>query len=366
MISLNNSPLNRLWTRTSLIPLYGKVLPIILSLVLIFCLEQHWIPNTVSIEILHRLYFLPIIMSGLLFGIGGGFASAVLVTLLMIPHWAKGVVHPASHGARADEIILFYAFGILIGALVDRERIESRLQKDREHLNKMEEAAATVAHEIKNPIIAIGAHVKRMQKNISPADPNRERLAIIFQECQRLETLLQDMIHFSRPLDLDLSPLDINRILREVLELLRPQAELSQISLNLQLDGDIPLVEADPVRLTQVFYNLMLNALQASPPEQSICIQTRKKKGRIRVQISDWGCGIPLENQDKILQPFFSTKKKGSGLGLPFCKKIIELHNGHLFFRPNKPTGTIFYVILPLSKRISLIRRVRQDKTKSR
>ncbi|HMK66170.1 MAG TPA: ATP-binding protein [Thermodesulfobacteriota bacterium] len=366
MISLKNSPLYSFWTRTRFIPLYWKVLPIILGLFLIFCLEQNWIPNAVPIEILHRLYFLPIIMSGLLFGIRGGFASAVLVTLLMIPHWISGSDHPAFHGARADEIILFYAFGILIGALVDRERIESHRQKNQEHLNKMGEAAATVAHEIKNPIIAIGAHVKRIERTVSPEDPNRERLTIIFQECQRLETLLQDMIHFSRPLDLELSPLDINLTLREVLELLRPQAELSQISLTVQLDEAMPLVQADQVRLTQVFYNLILNALQASPPEQSILIQTRKHKGHIRVQVSDWGSGIPLETREKIFQPFFSTKKKGSGLGLPFCKKIIELHKGHLFFRPNKPSGTVFIVILPVVKKISLIHRVRQDKTNSR
>jgi two-component system sensor histidine kinase HydH len=366
MISLKNSPLYSLWTRVRFIPLYWKVLPIILGLALIFCLEQNWIPNTIAIEILHRLYFLPIIMSGLLFGIRGGFFSAILVTLLMIPHWISGSAHTTSHSARADEIILFCAFGILIGALVDRERLESRLKKDQEHLNKMEEAAATVAHEIKNPIIAIGAHVKRIQKTIGSEDPNRERLAVIFQECQRLETLLQDMIHFSRPLDLEIAPLDVNHILREVLELLRPQAELSQISLTVQLGDDLPMVQADQVRLTQVFYNLILNALQVSKAEQSILIQTRKQNGRIRVQVSDWGSGIPFDAREKIFQPFFSTKKQGSGLGLPFCKKIISLHNGHLFFRPNKPTGTIFYVILPLGKKISLIRRVRRDTTKSR
>jgi two-component system, NtrC family, sensor histidine kinase HydH len=365
MTFFKNNILYTLLTRFKFIPLYWKILPIGLGLGLIFSLDQNWIPSNVSPEILHRLYFLPIIMSGLLFGIRGGFAAAFLVTLLLIPHWFHGNDPAGSHGARTDEIILFYVFGILIGLLADRERLESHLRKDQEHLNVMEEAAATVAHELKNPIITIGAHVKRIQKTIDPEDPNRERLALIFQECQRIETLLKDMIHFSRPLDLELSLLDINHLLKEILDVMRPQAEQGQISLNAQLDGDLPLVQADQVRLTQVFYNLVLNAVQASPPEQSVLIQTRKRKGRIRVDISDWGSGIPPETREKIFRPFYSTKKQGSGLGLPFSKKIIELHNGHLFFRPNKPTGTIFYVTLPLAKKMSLIRRVRRDTTKN-
>lgn len=366
MISQKNNILYGLWTRYKLIPLYWKILSIVSALGLIFGLDQDWIPNTINPEIIHRLYFLPIILSGLLFGLKGGFASALLVTLLFLPHWIYKDGLEAFHGAHLDEIILFYAFGILIGLLVDRERLETQMREDQEHLAIMGEAAATVAHEMKNPIITIGAYVKRIQKTIDPEDPNRERLALIYQECQRIEILLKDMIHFSRPMDLEPSHLDINRLLKEVLEVMRPQAEQCQICLNAELEGDLPLIQADQARLTQVFYNLILNAIQASPPEQAVLVQTRKQKGYLLIEVLDWGSGIPSEARDEVFRPFFSTKKLGSGMGLPISRRIVELHKGHLFFRPNSPTGTVFYITLPLGRKITLIRTGREGKTRNR
>lgn len=355
-----------LWSRYKIIPLHWKVLSILMILGLIFSLDQQWLPNHIPREILHRLYFLPIILSGLLFGLRGGLASAFLVTLLFIFHWFPGLGPPIVHKGRVDEIILFFAFGILIGLLVDRERLESQMREDQEHLAIMGEAAATVAHELKNPIITIGAYVKRIQQKIDPEDPNRERLDLIFHECQRIEILLKDMIHFSRPIDLEWSLVDINRLIRGVLEVMRPQAEQWQIPLNAQLEGALPLVQADQARLTQVFYNLILNAIQASPPEQPVLIETRKLRGQVLVEVSDAGCGIPPEVRNKIFNPFYSTKKQGSGMGLPISKRIVELHKGRLFYRPNEPCGTTFSITLPIpmGKRISLKRIGTGSKTK--
>jgi two-component system, NtrC family, sensor histidine kinase HydH len=343
-----------LWTRYKIIPLYWKVLSILAVLGLIFSLDQQWLANPIPREILHRLYFLPIILSGLLFGFKGGVGSAVVVTLLFIPHWIPEIGPLNGHRGRVDEIILFFAFGILIGLLVDRERLETQLREDQEHMAIMGEAAATVAHELKNPIITIGAYVKRIQQKIDPEDPNRERLNLIFHECQRVEILLKDMIHFSRPIDLELALIDINRLVKEILEVMRPQAEQCQIALSARLEGELPLVHADEARLTQVFYNLILNGIQASPPDQPVLVETRKMKGQVLVEVSDGGCGIPSEVRDKIFHPFYSTKKQGTGMGLPISKRIVELHKGRLFCRANEPCGTVFSIILPVSRKSSL------------
>jgi signal transduction histidine kinase len=299
---------------------------------------------------------LPIVLSGLLFGFKGGVLSAVVVTLLFIPHWVPLFPNPVLHSGYLDEVALFDAFGILIGLLVDRERLETQLRQDQEHLAVLGEAAGTVAHELKNPVITIEAYVQKLLKETKPENPNLERLAVIYRECQRIEALLQDMIHFSRPIKPEFAFVNINQLIEEVLKIIQPRAEQQQILLSSNLDGDLPSIQADQTRLTQVLHNLILNAIQASGPEQPVMVRTRRQKGQILIEVADLGCGIPPSYQEKMFAPFFSTKKEGSGLGLAVSKRIIDLHQGRLFFRANQPTGTVFVVSLPLGRKVSLSR----------
>ncbi|MEW6185133.1 MAG: ATP-binding protein [Thermodesulfobacteriota bacterium] len=354
MTRYKNSRFYAWWTRYKFIPLYVKILPIITLLLLIFFLDQIWTATIIPPEILHRLYYLPIVLSGLLFGFKGGILSAVVVTLLFIPHWVPWLPSYTGHGAYFDEVVLFYAFGILIGMLVDRERLESQLRQDQDHLAVLGEAAATIAHELKNPVVTIGAYVQKLQKKTNPEDPNQERLSVIHRECQRIEIMLQDMVHFSRPIKPDFNVADVNRLIQEVLNLIQPRAEQKQVRLLSRLGENLPPIQADQNRLTQVLHNLILNAIQASDLEQGVLISTTKQKGQIIIEVADQGCGIPESHQEKVFAPFFSTKREGTGLGLAFSKRIIELHQGRLYFRPNRPQGTVFYVALPLSRKSRL------------
>ncbi|MBA4394652.1 MAG: hypothetical protein C0407_13960, partial [Desulfobacca sp.] len=320
MNRFKDSSLYSLWTRYKLVPWYGKVFPILILLSVIFLLDQGWLPSPVSQEILHRLYYLPIIFSGFLFGFKGGFLSAVVVTFLFIPHWLEWFRTSIPHSGRFDEVILFYAFGILIGLLVDRERMETQLRQDQEYLALLGEAAATVAHELKNPVVTIGAYIQKLLKKTSPEDPNLERLAVIHKECKRIEVLLKDMIHFSRPITLECSFVDINHLVNEVLGTIHPQAEQKQILVSSTFFRELPSIQADQIRLTQVLHNLILNAIQASAPKQTVQVRTQRQRGQIIVEVADLGCGISGDCQDKIFSPFFSTKKEGSGLGLAISK----------------------------------------------
>lgn len=345
------SRLYALWTRYKFVPLPWKVLPIVLMLAAIFSLDRRWLPEiALDPGILHSLYYLPIVLSGLLFGCRGGLLAALMVTLLFSHHWTAGGPAPGDHGGSWEEIVLFFAFGLLIGLLVDRERLETQRRQDQEHLAVLGEAAATVAHELKNPIVTIGAHILKMQRKLDPQDPHWERLNIIFRECQRVELLLKDMVHFARPISLDLAPTDINRLLKKVLEVVGPQAEKNGIQLSSNLDGNLPPFPADQTRLTQVFYNLALNAIQACPPFGLVLIQTVRKRNQILIEVADNGCGVPKEFQQEIFRPFFSTKKEGSGMGLALSRRIVELHQGKLQCRANAPRGTVFTLVLPVKK----------------
>jgi len=339
------------WTRYKGSPYLCKVLPIVLLMAVIVWIDQVRPLVLFPPELVHRLFYLPIVLSGLLFGFKGGFFSALAVTLLFLPHWLPIPFPAIGHKASFDEVVLFYAFGILIGLLVDRERLEAQLRRDQEHVILLGEAAATVAHELKNPVVTIGAYLKRMIQNTPPEDPNRERLALIHRECQRIEGLLQDMIHFARPIQPDFASADLNQLILEALRVIQPRAEQHQVSLSSNLDGGLSAVWVDRNRLTQVLQNLILNAVQASKPGQEVLIATSRERGRVLIQVADQGCGIPPDHREKVFAPFFSTKREGSGLGLAFCKRIVEMHRGKLYFKTNRPQGTVFCVSLPLSRR---------------
>jgi two-component system sensor histidine kinase HydH len=356
MPEYKNNILYSLWTRFKFVPLYLKVLPILLLLSAIFLFDLELIPNSLHPEVLHRLYYFPIILSGLLFGLRGGISSATVVSLLFLPHWFHWFHSSVSHRAHFDEVILFYAFGILIGLLVDRERMETQQRQDREQMACMGEAAAAVAHELKNPVITIGAYTQKILKKTDAEDPNRERLTVIHQECQRLELLLKDMIHFSRPISLEVSVVEVNLMVEEILKIAQPHAEQKQVSLVANLEDGLPALKADRNRIRQVLNNLILNAIQASDPGQPVVVRTQKQRGQIIIEILDQGCGIPQTCQDKIFHPFFSTKKEGSGLGLAISKRIIEMHQGRLVFQTNQPNGTVFSISLPLSRKSLLAR----------
>ena len=158
------------------------------------------------------------------------------------------------------------------------------------------------------------------------------------------------MVNFARPIDLKFEPTDVNVLVRKVIEMVIPQAEKNQVELSASLDGNLPVVLTDQTRMTQVFYNLIMNAVQASMAEQRILIRTEKKKNQISVEFADTGCGIPADLQAKIFDPFFSTKKEGSGMGLAISKRIVELHQGKLFCRSNPSQGAIFTIFLPIKK----------------
>lgn len=351
MSRYKNSRVYSLWNRYKGTPFPWKILPILVLMAGIFILDQVRPLSFVSPEIVHRLYYLPIVLSGLLFGFKGGVLSAIAVTLLFLPHWPFVSTAVPAHEVHFDEVVLFYAFGILIGLLVDRERLEAQLRQDQEHLALLGEAASTVAHELKNPVVTIGAYIQKMLQKTDTGDPAHERLALIHRECQRIELLLQDMIHFSRPMQPDFSPADLNQLIQETLKIIQPRAEQHHIRLSSCLDGGLPAVWVDRGRLVQVLQNLVLNALQASNPGQEVRIITSKKKGQVLVEVADEGCGIHPDHREKVFAPFFSTKREGSGLGLAFSKRIVEMHQGRLYFKTNRPQGTVFYVALPLVRK---------------
>lgn len=225
-----------------------------------------------------------------------------------------------------------------------------------EKLISMGKLAASVAHEINNPISGVLTYIKLMQKKVdgkplsgSDLASFRKYLNIVAKETSRCGNIVRSLLEFARQSELKIQSLDVNSVLKKTLALLENQLTLQNIKLTKNIKP-LPAISADSSQLQQVFMNIILNAIQAMPNGGEIAISTSEgKDGFIEVRVSDTGCGISKENIPKLFDPFFSTKKggKGIGLGLSVVYGIINRHRGRIEVESGVGKGSTFIIKLP-------------------
>ncbi len=209
------------------------------------------------------------------------------------------------------------------------------------------EAAAYVSHEIKNPLMIIGGLAGQVQRKLASDPPSQEKLTIVQNEVKRLENFLGELRDFTRPAAPAKRPIDLNQVIGEVENLVQNEANNRGISLVRDLDASLPPVEADPNQMKQVILNLVKNAFEALDQGGSITLSSGANDHQVWFSVRDTGMGIPRESLDKIFNPFFTTKEKGSGLGLAVIHKIITDHHGTVAVESTPGQGTTFMVKLP-------------------
>ena len=207
--------------------------------------------------------------------------------------------------------------------------------------------ATTVAHEIKTPLVAIGGYARRALKQAEQGKLCSHELEIIVKETERLEKITSEILDYSKPTKLNYEKKDLNKLIRDALEVLEDKLKYNGVKLRTKLLLDTPIIEFDPKRIEQVLFNLIENAIDAMPQGGFLTVKTKKKEDFAIFEIEDTGCGINEENLQKLYIPFFTTKPKGSGLGLPVSKKIIADHSGYIEVKSEVNKGTKFAVYLP-------------------
>jgi signal transduction histidine kinase len=209
------------------------------------------------------------------------------------------------------------------------------------------EAAAYVSHEIKNPLMVIGGLAQQVSRRLASELELQEKLNIIRGEVRRLETFLGDLRDFTRPALPTKERIDLNRIIHEVHTLMDGEAQKRHISISEYLDPKLPILEADPGQMKQVLLNLIKNSLEAVDSGGEITLKTGADGQYVWFSVADTGCGMPPEVLEKIFNPFFTTKEKGTGLGLAVIHKIILDHHGTVGVESEPDKGTTFHVRLP-------------------
>jgi two-component system, NtrC family, sensor histidine kinase HydH len=295
------------------------------------------------------LFFLPVMLAGFWFGLMPALITSVGITVLLLPftfmYWKSFSVGDFNN---VMELVLYNAVAAILGLLKDRELRDQKRMQEVERLATMGQSVSSLAHDMKTGLAAIGGFSRLLRKHPHGENGYVEKLDIIIGETQRLETMMENMLDFARPLELNLSFQDMNQIAAQSLTVLSEMARERKVRLGSKIAPHIPEVLIDPLRLKQVLLNLLLNAIEASPEGESVELNIYKKRKDIIVDVRDHGCGLPPGRKDKIFSPFFTTKSKGTGLGLPIAKKIVEAHQGILEVIENPVKGVTFRVIIPM------------------
>jgi len=231
--------------------------------------------------------------------------------------------------------------------ITERLKLQKQL-REVEHLTGIGHMAASVAHEIRNPLIAVGGFARQLHEQLTEDDPRREYTQIILEEVTRLEQILREQLTLERHLVPVLGPLDVNQILKDVRKLLSHGILSSHIRVEGELSEGIPITMGDANQIKQAFLNLASNAIQSMPDGGTLTLSTSQRGELIVVRIADTGPGIPKEHMDKLFVPFFTTRKTGSGLGLAVTKRIIDNHSGTIAVNSVVGEGTVFEVALPI------------------
>lgn len=228
----------------------------------------------------------------------------------------------------------------------------------REQYTTISQLAGGLAHEIKNPLSTIRLNMELLEEDLedipesAPQKRALKRVLTVKQESARLEDLLNEFLDFARAHHMELTPADASQEMKEIIDFYRPMAKEKKVEISEFYAADLPTIRIDKRSFRRAVLNLVLNSIQAMPEGGELLIRTRICGSEVAIDLIDTGCGMDHETIQKIFDPFYSTKRGGSGLGLPTVRKIIEGHGGHIAIQSEPGFGTQFTLTFPSLRRI--------------
>jgi signal transduction histidine kinase len=227
--------------------------------------------------------------------------------------------------------------------------------KGREHLAELGQLAGGLTHEIKNPLSTINVNLQLLAEDIAREDNENHRrwlrrLSHVQEEANRLSAILDDFLHYAGKLELDLAAVDIRRIISELVDFFTPQAEAAHVLLRITMHDQPVVCNVDANLIKQAVLNLMINATEAMTEAGELLIHVGAPSASAMIEVTDTGPGMDSEAQARIFDVYYSTKKHGTGLGLPTARRIIREHGGSLRVESELGKGTRFVISLPVAQ----------------
>jgi len=295
--------------------------------------------------ILEELYYIPLLLGALLFGLKGAIYTYLFVSALYFPyifgHWTTTFL---AFTDRLLHLLFSGVFAFLAGFLIDRERKkQSELEKNC-YLAGIGQVAASLVHDLRNPLISILGFVKRIREGKGDIIAATQ---VIENAAQNMQRIVDGVLDFARPIQLELKEEEIHRVIQQACDSCQIKAEERNVLLSMPLASDPVKIEMDSFNLQRAITNLINNAIEASPKGERVLLRTETEKNHVVVKVRDFGPGMDKETLENVFIPFYSKKSTGTGLGMTIAKKIIEEHQGKIRLESRPGAGTEAIIELP-------------------
>ncbi|MFQ5862340.1 MAG: nitrogen regulation protein NR(II) [Candidatus Brocadiales bacterium] len=242
--------------------------------------------------------------------------------------------------------------------IISRRKSTGRIQKTKKHLSPppyLDTLALGLAHEIRNPLSILSVNLQLLEEEIRDSANGRgetikKRVQGLQREVQRLEEVLSDFLRFAHEERPRFAEHNANDVVDAVVDFVAPEAKKNNIVISKFYDPNLPALNLDATLIKQALLNMIINAQQAMPGGGKLSIRTSRKNGWIQIEIADTGIGIHRTKFNKIFEIYYSTRKKGTGLGLPTVKRIVEEHGGTISVESEEGKGSNFIVQLPIRR----------------
>ena len=347
----------------------GRAAVIVTVLVAISAAHYATDPGQIAWHVAYQdLCYAPILVAAYWFGAPGGIAAAVLAGAGTIVHF-----HESWHDntpfivSQYGQVIGFAIAGTVGGLLASAERratrraqraaaslqeanVELRTSHEQlrraDRLSSLGQMAAGLAHEVRNPLAGVKGALEIITSRVTGGTPEAEFAGVASREIARLDDLISEFLAYARPHDPERREIDVFDVLARVVSLTAGEAERGGAEIEVARTP-APIVSIDSEQMAQVFFNIVLNAIQATPPGGHVQITAGADSGMLAVSVRDEGPGISADDLPKVFDPFFSTRKTGTGLGLSISQRIVQSHHGRIeIVQPGR--GTIVRVLLAL------------------
>jgi two-component system, NtrC family, sensor histidine kinase HydH len=319
------------------------------------------------------ILLVPVVSAATTLGVGGSIAFTVLACVTYVAiDWRVYEFEPGQGRELSLRLLFLAVIGYLTQRLAEAHRLEARRAQETagqlaeanrslqeaeaavrrsERLAALGQLSAGLAHELRNPLGTIRASAEMLLKNVPEgSEIQRELAGFISTEVDRTNSLVTRFLEFARPLQLKLEKAELSEVLDRAITQLERTTPRYNVSVYRNYSPDVRPFGLDAELLERVFYNLLLNAAQATPPGGEIAVKTRAVDGNVEIAIIDRGAGIAPQHLENIFNPFFTTKKEGVGLGLAIVSKIVDLHGGKMSVESESGKGSIFRVFLPIER----------------
>jgi signal transduction histidine kinase len=253
---------------------------------------------------------------------------------------------------KPSELAETEAVGRALNHMLDDLHVQQDRLVKAATLANIGQLTSSIVHEMRNPLSTIKMNLQAISAVIPEDNPRIELAQIASTQLGRLDRMLTDLLQFGRPLELHRHPAPFDDLARRSLEVTADELQSKQVTVDTEDATEGALLDVDREQMCRALSNLIVNAVQASPPGSTICLRAEpvpEENGYVEVSVTDAGPGLPANGHDKLFRPFFTTKTSGTGLGLANVKKIVELHGGQVRAENDPQGGARFSLLLPVA-----------------